>query len=161
MIDFRRETLVYALAVAFLACLALGSYLIVNSVVTRQQHMATVLNVSGRQRMLCERVALLSQLLAEAGRHDAKDIVRGQLQESIDLMRRSHRDLVEGALAMGIDPPKRKELRDIYFALPHDLSHRVPDYLDWPITLSMPSSNRPPSKPSIMTSTSLYPPARH
>ena len=130
MIDFRRETLVYALAVAFLACLALGSYLIVNSVVTRQQHMATVLNVSGRQRMLCERVALLSQLLAEAGRHDAKDIVRGQLQESIDLMRRSHRDLVEGALAMGIDPPKRKELRDIYFALPHDLSHRVPDYLD-------------------------------
>ena len=130
MVDFRRDKVVYALAVGFLALLALGSYLIVDSMVARQQHMATVLNVSGRQRMLSQRVALLSQQLISARTPDAKESLRAQLQESIDLMRRSHRDLVEGSLALGIDPPKRKELKDIYFAPPHDLGHRVPEYLD-------------------------------
>jgi len=129
MSNFRRESAVYALALAFLAILALGSFLIIDSIVSRQQHMASVINVSGRQRMLSQRVALLSLQLADANTSAAKESAETALRESIDLMRRSHRDLVEGSLALGIDPPKKKELKDIYFSPPHDLNHRVPEFL--------------------------------
>ena len=129
MAEFRREALVYTLALAFLALMALGSYAIIDSIVTRQQHMATVIDVSGRQRMLCQRIALLGLQLSHTRLGTDQDRITTQLRESIDLMRRSHRDLVEGSLALGIDPPQQKPLKDIYYAPPHELNRQVPAFL--------------------------------
>ena len=127
---FRRESAVYMLALAFLALMSIGSYLIINSIVTQQQHMASVISVSSRQRMLSQRVALLSLQYAQARLQSERESTGAKLRESIDLMRRSHRDLVEGSLVLGIDPPRRKELKEIYFSPPHLLNRQVPDFLD-------------------------------
>ncbi len=129
MINLRREATVYALALAFLAILAVASYLIIDSIVTRQQHMASVLSVSGRQPMLSQRIALLGLEVADAKSPETCDQMQNQLRETVDLMRRSHRDLVEGSLALGIDPPKNKDLRAVYFSPPHDLNRKVTDFL--------------------------------
>lgn len=127
---FRRESVVYTLALAFLALMSIGSYLIINSIVTQQQHMASVISVSSRQRMLSQRVALLSMQYAQARVQTERESTGAKLRESIDLMRRSHRDLVEGSLALGIDPPQHQELKDIYFGPPHFLNRQVPAFLD-------------------------------
>lgn len=129
MTNFRREAVVYALALAFLALMSIGSFLIIDSIVSRQQHLATVLNISSRQQMLSQRIALLSEQLTGTKTAEAREAIADQLRGNIDLMRRSHRDLVDGSLALGIDPPKKKELKDIYFSPPNDLNRRVPDFL--------------------------------
>ena len=128
--QFRRESIVYSLALAFLALMALGSYWIIDSIVARQQHMATVISVSSRQLMLSQRIALLSIELAQSKTAEERDSNNSQLRETIDLMRRSHRDLVEGSMALGIDPPQRPELKEIYFTPPASLNEQVPAFLN-------------------------------
>jgi diguanylate cyclase (GGDEF)-like protein len=129
MINLRREATIYALALAFLAVLSLASYLIIDSIVSRQQHMASVLSVSGRQPMLSQRIAMLGLQLSDSKSVQDRDNTVTQLREAVDLMRRSHRDLTEGSLALGIDPPKNRDLRAIYFSPPNDLNRKVTDFL--------------------------------
>ena len=130
MRNFQREAVVYSLALAFLALMAMGSYFIVDSIVMRQQHMASMIDLSSRQRMLSQRIALLSLQLTQSKTPSVREQSAMQLRESVDLMRRSHRDLVEGSLAQGIEPPTQPDLKAIYFAAPHALNRRVPEFLD-------------------------------
>jgi len=129
MLNLRREATIAALALAFLALLSIASYLIVNQSVSRQQHMASIISLSGRQPMLSQRIALLGLEVAEAKTAEARDQAATQMREAIDLMRRSHRNLVNGSLALGIAPPTGKALKDIYFSPPYDLNVKVTDFL--------------------------------
>ena len=129
MRSFRREGIVYTLALAFLALMAVASYIIIDNIVTRQQHMATVIDVSSRQRMLCQRIALMGLQLEQSLGGVERERVVTRLRESIDQMRRSHRNLVEGSLAQGIEPPQREGLKAIYFAEPHALNQQIPAFL--------------------------------
>jgi diguanylate cyclase (GGDEF)-like protein len=129
MNHFQREATVYGMVIAILATLSIGSYLVINSIVLHQQHMASVIDVSSRQRMLSQRISALSQQLAQPGDQQSRESIALQLRESIDLMGRSHRDLIEGSRAMGISPPQSPALRSVYFSPPHDLDHRIPMFL--------------------------------
>ena len=91
----------YAIALSLVATLSTAAWLSLDLVITEQQSTAAVVNVSGRQRMLSQRTALFSNLLADAPRSERPGI-RAKLQEAIDLMDRSHQGLTHGDEAMGL-----------------------------------------------------------
>lgn len=117
-----RTTLSYVIALALIAALAIGTHVLVDTVVKRMEDAAEVVNVSGRQRMLSQRIASFAERLAADGLADRTQL-EGRLRSAVDLMGQSHQDLVDRLDSPdGIDTPA---LREIYFDAPHNLDARV------------------------------------
>lgn len=118
----------YALALTLVALLTTAAWLSLHLVISEQQSTAAVVNVSGRQRMLSQRTALFSSLLANSPR-ELRPAIRGQLQEAAELMRRSHQGLIRGDAEMGLPATMSPTVRAMYFARPLMLDSQVESYL--------------------------------
>jgi len=103
----------YILALGFVAVLTLASYGLMDNTVTTQVLGAKLLNVAGRQRMLCQRVDILAmraEAAAGAERRAGLKELDGALQELVQ----GHNVLVHGpasALGMVEDSPALSVLR--------------------------------------------------
>ena len=121
------------LIVALLIIVALISvdYAVGHIVTHAQNGAALEINMSGRQRMLSQRIAGLTQegvkIVSESGGRKAEPVL-AVLRSAIDLMRQSHIDLSMGNSDLGIDPPTGV-LRDHYFGAV-GLDRRVRTFLD-------------------------------
>ncbi|MEK6567275.1 MAG: type IV pili methyl-accepting chemotaxis transducer N-terminal domain-containing protein, partial [Candidatus Omnitrophota bacterium] len=87
----------YILALGLLSILSLGSYFILKENIKDQKNSAAIVNVSGRQRMLSQRIALFSLRLISAGDSLEKKTYAGELREAISLMEDSHNSLIHSA----------------------------------------------------------------
>ncbi|MEM9940656.1 MAG: EAL domain-containing protein [Planctomycetota bacterium] len=116
----------YRFALLIIALCAIASFSTVAFMVTSKGLYAKLINVSGRQRMLSQRMAFL------AGQHlqDPENIeIKNQLLDSKELFRRSHNALVTGNSEMEINPILSNDVRDIYFGS-IDLDRKVNQYVD-------------------------------
>ncbi|MBI5119980.1 MAG: diguanylate cyclase [Rhodospirillales bacterium] len=127
--NFRKATLIYAGALALIATLSMITHVMVDAIVQRQEATARVVNVSGRQRMLSQRIAMMA---LELSRTDAQiqNAAGAELAAAIDLMDSSHRALQEGSKELGISPDKSPAISAVYNAGPHRLNARVTAYLE-------------------------------
>ncbi|OGT22097.1 MAG: hypothetical protein A2V90_04155 [Gammaproteobacteria bacterium RBG_16_57_12] len=122
-------TVRYTLVLGMLAVLAAGMYVIGVNQRQLNDHSSELINISGRQRMLSQRAALLSQNLATEQDQSKRDALRRDLQKIIETMGAAHqRLLAEGPGSMH---PKglSAELRQIYFGGEESLDMRVRQYL--------------------------------
>lgn len=121
----RRSTMIIAL----LATLALGSLLIFWVQTRRIESAAGVLNVSGRQRMLSQRTALMADCWVHNRDSEQRNSCREQLLDLADQMERVHRGLLQG------EPSSRRPSLDTaqvlapYFEGDVVLDRQVRDYL--------------------------------
>ena len=90
----------YILALGFLSILSLGSYFILKENIKDQKNSAAIVNISGRQRMLSQRIALSSLRLFSAKDSSEKKTCAGELKEAISLMEDSHNSLIKGGVEM-------------------------------------------------------------
>lgn len=108
-----RLTLRYALALGIVAVLTLVSYALTENVVRTEMLGARLLNVAGRQRMLCQRVDILAmRARAEAG--TGRQARLGELDEALRELVEGHELLTHGpakALEMAEDSPALRMLR--------------------------------------------------
>jgi diguanylate cyclase (GGDEF)-like protein/PAS domain S-box-containing protein len=119
----------YAIALSLVATLSTAAWLSLDLVITEQQSTAAVVNVSGRQRMLSQRTALFSNLLANAPRSERPGI-RAKLQEAIELMDVSHQGLTHGDEAMGLPDTMSPAVHAMYFDGPDALDAQVETYIE-------------------------------
>lgn len=119
----RNLTLAYTGALAIIALMSLGSHLTLGRVLAEHKGSAAVINVSGRQRMLSQRIAGLA-----AERQLGMPVQEDMLQ-AISQFERAHHTLVAGDEAQNLAPATASALRAIYFAGPHPLDAAVADFV--------------------------------
>ncbi|MEN0063881.1 MAG: ATP-binding protein [Myxococcota bacterium] len=118
----------YQVALALIALLIVVSFGLVNWVLSAQLADAPTINVTGRQRMLSQRVALFTlRVLAEP---DAaiRDRHLAALERAVDEMGCDHSALIQGDAARGL-PAAPDRVRDLYFG-ETQLDARVRSYLE-------------------------------
>ena len=104
--------------------MTLGSHLTLNRMMKEHEGAASVVNVSGRQRMLSQRIAGLASQLA-------LDLpgARPDLISALDHFEASHRDLLQGNAVAGVPAAKDPALHAIYFEGVYPLDAAVTDFL--------------------------------
>jgi diguanylate cyclase (GGDEF)-like protein len=129
--SLRYITLTYVLALALIAGLSLSTHLTVDRIVAQQQETAHVVNVSGRQRMLSQRIAELSLELSGTTDTPTRRSIESRLLDAVDLMGKSHAALTKGSAELGIKPTDSAAVTAIYLDEPYRLDQRVTQYIDW------------------------------
>jgi diguanylate cyclase (GGDEF)-like protein len=120
----RRLTIGYICALTIVALFTIVSHFVLVGVLKTQDGSAAVINMSGRQRMLSQRIASL------AAQYTLGDVgVRAQLEAATDRFARQNDSLVHGDPAMGIAPATMPALRALYFSPPVRLDAKTQDYV--------------------------------
>lgn len=112
----------YIAALGAVACLSLASHLTLDNTLKAHAGAASVINVSGRQRMLSQRIASLAAQY-ELG----DDQARTELRDAIDEFEHAHRKLVHGSAGAGANDAPR--LHALYFSGPQPLDAQMHAYV--------------------------------
>ncbi len=123
-------TLRYGIALALIATLVTASYISLRVAISEQESTAAIVNVSGRQRMLSQRILLCSMALMSANQPDSRQPYRRCLSDAVELMARSHQDLISGSETLGLPNTLSEVVRGQYFQPPYDVDLNVLRYLD-------------------------------
>ena len=109
-------TQAYIISFFLLAMWGVCAYLTMFSQIKAQEQYAELINISGKQRMLSQRTALLANYYLETGERDFLE----KLQHHHHLMQADHQYLVANLPS--------QELKDLYFAEPSALDSKSRDY---------------------------------
>ncbi|CAA6604376.1 putative Diguanylate cyclase (GGDEF) domain-containing protein [Rhodospirillaceae bacterium LM-1] len=126
---FRTATLIYAGALALIATLSMVTHVMVDAIVQRQEATARVVNISGRQRMLSQRIPMLALEISRADSAEARALYKAEMQKAIDMMAVSHDALADGSQTLNISAEKSAEVAALYNAQQLGLNGQVASYL--------------------------------
>ncbi|MCB9135630.1 MAG: GAF domain-containing protein [Anaerolineales bacterium] len=128
----------YVAALSLVALLSCVAFLSLRAIIENQRTSAAVVNVSGRQRMLSQRISRYALLYVTT----ENAVIRTQLYEILsqdtDLFEESHQGLVEGGIVGGFHGSPQINLpgapspavQAIYFDAPLNLDQQVKTYVD-------------------------------
>ena len=122
----------YVLALLLIAAFSITFHFVTTSIVRRQDSTARIVNISGRQRMLSQRIARLTLERAAHSPFVPDSEALASLNLSINLLEKSHAYLIR-------DIPKAKTsdlVRNVYFGEPWHLDVRIRDFLAHAHTLA-------------------------
>ena len=125
----RFATYSYVVALALIASLAIGTHVLIDTIVQEQQTTAKVVNVAGRQRMLSQRIASLALEVSMLPPGPARARALDDLGESVALMERSYRALRRGDAVFGMSSGDSERLRQVYDRPPTLLANRLDAFL--------------------------------
>ncbi|HLO51672.1 MAG TPA: ATP-binding protein [Kamptonema sp.] len=109
--------------------LAFPNYFNLEDICAFRKINAAVVNISGRQRMLCQRTAFLSLKLVYSSDQVERENLRIDLLEAINLMEKSHRGLINGDRTMNLPGQTSEKVKAMYFDRPLNLDKQVRDYI--------------------------------
>jgi len=129
-------TLRYIFALGLIALLSITSYYIVKNILTITKSSAAIINISGQQRMLCQRIAYLSERYADQHFQKTQDKTLPFLLSAIKLMEKSHNRLIHGDIATNLPGNISKKIHSMYFDPPMYLDQRLHKFLTEAIALT-------------------------
>jgi signal transduction histidine kinase/CheY-like chemotaxis protein len=147
---FRSLTVPYITALTFIAALVTLSYFAVALAISEQESTAAVVNVSGRQRMLSQRIALFAQALVHADKPEETKRLRERLHAAINLMELSHNGLLKGSTKMNLPASMSKKIGALYFMPPYEVDRNVRSYLAYARALCNQPENAVATKKQLL-----------
>ncbi len=124
MLSERRLTIGYLAALGLVALLTVASHLTLNRVLAEHEGSAEIVNISGRQRMLSQRIASLAAQY-KMGSPTAK----ADLLATVKRFEAAHRTLLADSIAVTRPGRSAAAFRDIYFAGEVPLDGEVATYI--------------------------------
>lgn len=119
----------YILAVIIVAITIIGGYSYMQYQLSHRESYATIINVSGKQRMLSQRIALFSQIIAaETDREKLLEKVE-KMESVIHEMEENHNKLTLSEKEGGLVKKQSFEVDSLYYLEPHTLDRRVREYI--------------------------------
>ncbi len=112
-----------------LPVIAVATCFDLDQIISAREINAAVINISGRQRMLCQRAALFALRLVSTQDSLEQEKLREKMLAAIDLMERSHNSLIRGEVAMKGAGQLSAEIQSIYFEAPFYLDQQIRDYI--------------------------------
>lgn len=119
----------YVLFLGILAGILITDYFAFSMFIVDQESNAAFINVSGRQRMLSQRVALHVTHIATTNKVAVREKRRGALLETVQVMERSHEGLINGDKGMNLTGKLSPEVRDLYFKPPYEIDKNLRSFL--------------------------------
>lgn len=125
-----RMTFRYLLAIGLLCILSIFNYVIAQKNIKYRETDAAVINLSGRQRMLSQRIAMLSLRLVISTDEAELERLRSGLSSTVKLMEDTHNLLIHGKPDANYRFPLSEALKAIYFAAPVNLDAKLHSYFE-------------------------------
>ncbi|MEB3180571.1 MAG: ATP-binding protein [Nostocaceae cyanobacterium] len=119
----------YWLYLELLPVLALASCLKIEEITAAREVSAATVNISGRQRMLSQRIALLCLQLVCTQDPQQQQSLRSSLLEAIHLMEVSHNALIHGDANLNLPGQMSAKVQEMYFQPPLNLNRQVRNYI--------------------------------
>lgn len=124
-----RLTLRYAFALALIACVLATSYFIVSKQINANEKDAYLVNLSGMQRMLSQRIALMSREIYHADTKKEADLYFVKMQLVRRRMFNNHEQLISGDLGVNGTYTLSPRIYEMYFR-EGGVDERVKSYLE-------------------------------
>lgn len=112
-----------------IALLATATFLLLHHVLSISQSSGTIVNISGRQRMLSQRGAFFATRLVATPDAAARRTLREELDKVAALMLKSHEGLTRGSTELGLPAQMSETMRQLYFGEQDQLDQQVRKYL--------------------------------
>lgn len=123
-------TIRYALALGLIALTIIAFYIHIHQRIQENENNAYIINISGMQRMLSQRIALMaSDMMLETNTDVRKDLT-GKMRKAMETMRANHLQLTSGKLDNGTTYELSKSIKNIYYGH-ENLDHRINQYLEY------------------------------
>lgn len=122
----------YITALALVAFFTISGYVGLRSVIIAQQDDAVTINVSGRQRMLSQRIAFFAVRYATARNAEERAASREALETARDLIETSHIALMEGDAELGLDGLHENNspaISALYNMAPYAINRQMREFL--------------------------------
>lgn len=119
----------YVVALAAVALLAVSGLAAFQALAAAYDRTLAVVNISGRQRMLSQRIALYVEKLADDDCRVARSACVLDLREAIEAFETAHDGLAYGSETLDVPGPTSDEVRALYFSGDPSLHEQVRRYI--------------------------------
>jgi diguanylate cyclase (GGDEF)-like protein len=129
-------TRTYVLVLSIIAFLTLAIFITMHQVILTQADSARLVNVSGCQRFLSQKTALLSVELVYASKPSDRDLLRQQLLGTIAQIQENYQELVTGSTPMTSPLHLSPQMQNMYFNPPINMQTRINHYTSEALALA-------------------------
>lgn len=129
ILSLTKITRTYIIALCLIALLTLGTFVTMYQVILTQSDSALLLNISGSQRWLSQKVALLGVDLVYGTKTSERDQVRVQLIDIIEQLQFNHQSLINSNPRVIFSRTLSPQMEKMYFSPPTNMHTRINRYL--------------------------------
>jgi diguanylate cyclase (GGDEF)-like protein len=119
----------YVAGLAIIAILSLAVYFSFHDLLEAGQATAATVNISGRQRMLTQKAALLSLQLMNTADSARRTVLRGELHRTVLQLHEAHHALLHGNPGLGLTGDLSPEVRAMFLEPPLKIEETLIIYL--------------------------------
>ncbi|MEP1382240.1 MAG: diguanylate cyclase [Paraglaciecola sp.] len=117
-------TLTYIVSLTFIAGLSLFVHFTLDEIISEQSHSATVINISGQQRMLSQRVTLFTTEYM----NQSSEYAKNEALAALNKMQNNHKMLLKEhfrAVDANTPSPLSDDMYAMYFLAPHQIDKNI------------------------------------